>query len=218
MHINGIVAMCKNRGIGLDNKLPWHLPEDLKRFQKFTMSKGSNAIIMGRNTWEGISFLNNRDHLILSTTVCIDYVKNRNVVRTFSSINSIIKYCEERKYDNIWVIGGTCVYKQFMEANLLDTIYMTYIDTEYNCDTYFPSIPENYFVFQKKIMNEMTNNEKHTYMIVFKQVKPGMKLIYDRNECTLQKIHYEDSPTLYFTIQTLDGREKQTIKDKLLIK
>ncbi len=65
MHINGIVAVCKNGGIGLNNKLPWILKKDLQRFKKTTIGNGNNAISMGRNTWDSIPSLNGRDHLIL---------------------------------------------------------------------------------------------------------------------------------------------------------
>lgn len=218
MHINGIVAYSRNRGIGLNNQLPWKLPEDLKRFQRLTTGKGLNAVIMGRNTWESIPFLKNRDNLILSTTLDMDYEKNGRVVKTFTSIEMVRKYCEERKYEKIWVIGGSEVYKQFIDSNLLNNIYVTYIDDDYKCDTYFPQLPENYFLVQKTPMSELTERGNHTYILVYKQLKAGMKVIYDFNEWTLQKIHYEDSPKLYFTIQKSDGREKQTVKERIKLK
>ena len=51
--INIIVAYCRNRGIGINNTLPWHLPEDLKRF-KFLTEGSNNTVIMGRKTWESL--------------------------------------------------------------------------------------------------------------------------------------------------------------------
>lgn len=218
MYINGIVAMCRNKGIGLDNKIPWKLPEDLNRFQKFTTGHGSNAIIMGRNTWQSIKFLRNRDHLILSTTLNLDYIQDGNIVKTFNSIESIIKFYKERNYDKIWIIGGNQVYDYFMNANLLDYIYITYIDDDYNCDTFFPRVPENYFAIQKTRLNEITERGRNTWMLVYKQLKTGMKVLYDYDIWTLNNIHYEDNPKLYFTIQKSDGREKQTIKERLQIK
>ena len=91
-------------------------------------------------------------------------------------------------------------------------------DDDYKCDTYFPQLPENYFVVQKTPMSELTERGNHTYILVYKQLKAGMKVIYDFNEWTLQKIHYEDSPKLYFTIQKSDGREKQTVKERIKLK
>ena len=49
-----IVGFCRNRGIGYQNMLPWHLSEDLKRCKKLTIGTGNNAVIMGRNTWESL--------------------------------------------------------------------------------------------------------------------------------------------------------------------
>jgi dihydrofolate reductase len=217
MQINGIVANSRNRGIGLNNKLPWKLPEDLKQFQRLTTGKGNNAVIMGRKTWESIPFLKKRDNLILSSTLNLDYEKEGNIVKTFNSIGCLQKYYEDRNYEKIWIIGGSEVYKQFIDENLLDNIYMTYIDDEYNCDTYFPKLPENYFLIKKTPTSELTERGKNTYILVYKQLKAGLKVIYDYNECTLQKIHYEDSPKLYFTIQKPDGREKQTVKERIKI-
>ena len=218
MYINGIVAMSRNKGIGLNNKIPWRLPEDLNRFKKFTIGSGNNAIVMGRNTWESIPFLTNRDHLILSTTLKLDYIKDGNIVKTFNCVEIMIKFYKERNYDKVWIIGGNQIYDYFMKANILDYIYITYIDDKYNCDTFFPTLPENYFAIQKTLLNEITDAGRKTYMIVFKQLKIGMNVTYNYDVWKLNKIHYEDSPNLYFTIQKSDGREKQTIKDKLKIK
>ena len=77
MLINGIVAMDKNKGIGINNQLPWKLKEDLQRFQKFTTGKGNNAIIMGKNTWNSIKTLKNRDHLILSSSINLEYINKK---------------------------------------------------------------------------------------------------------------------------------------------
>ena len=54
MNFKIIVAATRKFGIGFKNKLPWHIPEDLKHFSKTTIGNGNNAIIMGRNTWESI--------------------------------------------------------------------------------------------------------------------------------------------------------------------
>ena len=105
-----------------------------------------------------------------------------------------------------------------MNANILDHIYITYIDDDYNCDTFFPTLPENYFAIQKTPLNEITDTGRKTYMLVYKQLKIGMNVIYNYDVWRLNNIHYEDNPKLYFTIQKSDGREKQTIKERLKIK
>ena len=71
MNFKIIVAATRKFGIGFKNKLPWHIPEDLKHFSKTTIGNGNNAIIMGRNTWESIGSkpLPKRHNIIISTTM-----------------------------------------------------------------------------------------------------------------------------------------------------
>ena len=238
MLINGIVAMDKNRGIGINNKLPWKLPEDLKRFQKLTKGNGNNAIIMGKNTWNSINVLKNRDHLILSTTMNIDYTINNmdasnnsnnntnninispvkktcNVVKTFTNIESLIKFTKENNYDQLWVIGGSQIYKKFLDMNLINNLYITFINEEYNCDTYLCSIPNNYMLVKNQILSENTHNGNNTYMLVYRQLIKGMTVLYNHNKWIIENIHYDDFPNLYFTIKNNTGREIQTVKSKI---
>ena len=71
--INIIVAYCKNRGIGICNRLPWYLPQDLKRFKLLTTGD-ENSIIMGRKTWESLPVkpLPKRKNIIVSRKFCSD--------------------------------------------------------------------------------------------------------------------------------------------------
>ena len=246
MLINGIVAMDKNRGIGINNKLPWKLPEDLKRFQKLTKGNGNNAIIMGKNTWESINVLKNRDHLILSTTLNIDYSinidtsnnsistnkldisnnnknifnvnkteKTCNIVKTFTNIENLIKFTKENNYDQLWVIGGSQIYKKFLDMNLINNLYITFIDEEYDCDTYLCSVPNNYMLVKNQILNESTRNGNNTYMLVYRQLIKGMTVLYNHNKWIIENIHYDDFPNLYFTIKNNIGREIQTVKSNI---
>ena len=79
MNFKIIVAATRNFGIGYKNKLPWHIPEDLKHFSKTTIGNGNNAIIMGRNTWESIGSkpLPKRHNVIVSTK--LEQPKYKNV-------------------------------------------------------------------------------------------------------------------------------------------
>ena len=136
-----IVAFDLHRGIGKNNKLPWNIPEDLKRFSKLTKGNGNNAIIMGRKTWESLPKqpLPFRDNLILSHNLNIDFnTPKSSLVKSFKSINEIISFCNIQKYDDIWVIGGTEIYKLFMDEGIINYIYLTSIIKNYDCDTKFP--------------------------------------------------------------------------------
>ena len=217
MLINGIVAMDKNKGIGINNQLPWKLKEDLQRFQKFTTGKGNNAIIMGKNTWNSIKTLKNRDHLILSSSMNLEYINKENIIKSFINIDSLLKFTEEKKYDELWVIGGSQIYKQFLELNLINNFYVTMIDDEYTCDTYLSSFPDNYFIFQTNLLKEKNSLGKNTHMIVFKKIEKNMKVIYNDTLWNVENIHYDDYPNCYFTIKNTEGREIQTINSKLKI-
>lgn len=136
-----IVAFCNNRGIGFKNTIPWKLKSDLKYFKKITIGKGNNAVIMGSSTFKSIPYKNNfynrlpkRDNLILSKRL-----QNNNI---FNNINSLKIHCQEKKYDEIWIIGGESVYNSFI--NDIDELYVTRIFKNYQCDTFFPNIPSKF--------------------------------------------------------------------------
>jgi len=130
-----IVANCVGRGIGYKGRLPWNLSRDITRFKQLTIGEGNNAIIMGRNTWESISkrSLPQRDNLILSTVLQGEHF--------FSSIDKIKKFCRDKKYDDVWVIGGKNIYEQFISDEDVKNIYITKINKKFECDTFFPCIP-----------------------------------------------------------------------------
>lgn len=149
MQYNIIVAFSKNRGIGINNKLPWNIPSDLKKFRQLTIGNGNNAVIMGKNTWLSlpVKYLKSRDNLVLSSSLDINttYIDEKNnadnIVKTFTDVKSIIAHCDEMQYDCVWIIGGSMIYELFLTFdNIIDNIYVTYIDNWFECDTYFPCI------------------------------------------------------------------------------
>ena len=167
MKINIIVAFSKNLGIGINNNLPWKLSSDLKKFRALTIGEGNNAVIMGKNTWLSlpVKYLKERDNLILSKTIKIDITHsekknlsdNNYIVKTFEDINLMLQHCKSKKYDIVWIIGGENIYREFMSNTdiNIDEIHVTYIDKEYTCDTFFPSIDFDKYssVIQKEHLN-----------------------------------------------------------------
>ena len=218
MLINGIVAMDKNKGIGKNNNLPWTLKKDLKHFQNITTGNGNNAIIIGRNTWNSINFLKGRDHFILSKTIKLNYEQDGKIIKSFADIPELLKFLEDKKYDNIWVIGGSQIYKKFLELFLINELYITLINDCYDCDTHFPNIPENYFMIQNKLLEEVTEKGKNTSIVIFKRIQEGMIVYHNHNEYKVVKIHYDDVPHFYFTIKDKNGNEKQTVNSKIELK
>lgn len=130
MRLSIIAAIGKNNELGKDNKLIWHLPNDLKFFKEMTTGK---IILMGRKTFESLPrMLPNRKHIVL--TFSSDFRKDD--IEVFNDINSFIdKY--EKTNEEIFIIGGASIYKQFI--NLVDKMYLTEIDSEEkSADAYFP--------------------------------------------------------------------------------
>lgn len=128
MNFAAVVAHDKNRLIGGNGKLLWHLPEDLKNFKKLTLN---SVVIMGRKTFESIGKpLPKRLNVVLTKDKdfrpnnCIVYDDIREVIRDFA---------EEYQ---VFIIGGGEIYKQFFPH--IKRIYVSLVDGEYVGDTYFP--------------------------------------------------------------------------------
>ena len=161
-----IVAYDLQYGIGNDNKLPWNIPSDLKRFSQLTRGQGNNAVVMGKNTWESLPKkpLHKRDNLILSTTLDLEIGEPKNsYVKTFPDIMALDKFCQEQKYDTVWIIGGSNVYEQFIEHVRLKQIYVTRIHNKYDCDTRFPDMSSWKLQVAETIFNEPITIEYMLY-------------------------------------------------------
>lgn len=173
MTFNIIVAYCNNNGIGNENNLPWNIKSDLQKFKTLTTGNGNNCIIMGKNTWNSLKKpLQNRDNLILTTSLNLDYINNNNIIKTFSDLNILKDFLMLKDYSEIWIIGGEKIYELFLNSNIIiNNIYVTYIDSNYVCDTFFPKIDMNKFFFKEKnkhsnnLLNN--NNEEKVYDIVY---------------------------------------------------
>ena len=127
-----IVAIAKNNAIGKDNKLLWHLPEDLKRFKRLTT--GHN-IIMGRKTFESLGrVLPNRHHIILCNDAKLN-IEDENV-EILDDISKLDKYINSEEEN--FVIGGATMYRLLMPY--AKKMYITEIDKEFDGDVYFPKI------------------------------------------------------------------------------
>jgi len=164
-----IVATCKNNGIGYCDTLPWNIKEDLRHFSKLTKGNGKNAIVMGKNTWESIGSkpLPNRDNFVLSTTMKYEppVLHLHSGSRTFicKNIDEVEMKCRENNYENVWIIGGETVYKQFLERNCISECLITYIDHEFECDTFFPILSST--MWKLEYMEYMENTSKYTITI-----------------------------------------------------
>ncbi|AWK50173.1 dihydrofolate reductase [Clostridium beijerinckii] len=152
------VAVAKNNVIGKDNKLLWHISEDLKRFKQITSNK---KMIMGRKTFESLpGILPNREHIIVTRDE--NFSVDSDKVTIVHDLNSLLeKYsnCE----DEIFVIGGSEIYKQLLPYT--QKIYLTKIDETFEGDTYFPEI--NYDEFKAEYVSEQLIDEKNGLKYTF---------------------------------------------------
>ena len=184
--MNIVVAACKNRGIGINNKLPWCLSNDLKYFKFLTKNKGKDAIVMGKNTCLSLPrALPKRVNYVLSKSLQNPTTEREKFLMSggygdFRIIEDVTHVSKE-KYDNIWLIGGDKVYSSLIDSDMINSIYYTDIDADFKCDTYFPEIPNKFKgVFQSENFYE---NDINYNMKVY--VKEGLNTdIYINNART----------------------------------
>ena len=129
-----IVAIANKNVIGKDNKLIWHIPEDLKHFKEITTG---HKIIMGRKTFESLGKpLPNRKHIILCNDMEMN-IDDENI-EVLEDISKLDKYIESD--EECFVIGGATIYKLLMPYS--NKMYITKIDQDFEGDVYFPEISE----------------------------------------------------------------------------
>ena len=127
-----IVAKAQNNIIGKDNKLLWHIPEDLKRFKDLTTG---HTIIMGRKTFESLGrVLPNRKHIVFTQNS--DFKVNDENVKIVHSMLEIQEYIENKEEN--FVIGGAMIYNLLMPY--VNKMYITEIHKDFEGDTVFPKI------------------------------------------------------------------------------
>lgn len=127
MDIAIIVAMTPQGLIGKDNQIPWHLPADLQRFKKITMS---HPIIMGRKTFESLpGLLPGRQHIVLTRNS--DYAAEGCIVVTnWAQIEILVN-------GKAFVIGGADIYNYALP--IAKHLYTTIVHAELEGDTFFPA-------------------------------------------------------------------------------
>ena len=156
-----IVAMAKNRVIGVNNTLPWHLPADLKRFKSLTMG---HHIVMGRKTYESIGKpLPGRTSVVVTRNP--DYSVPGVIME--NSLEAAIAACGDD--EDIFVIGGAELYRQ--AVTLADRIYLTEIEAEISGDAHFTELDSKQW--QETGRESHDRDEKNAYKYHF--------VIYDRS-------------------------------------
>ena len=147
-----IAAIGRNNELGLDNKMLWNIPEDMRHFKTYTMGK---VVIMGRKTFASIGCkgLPGRKSIVVSGQDL------HGVSITAHTIDSALSI--DHCYPEIVVIGGESIYRQTIDR--ADKLVITHIDAEFIADTYFPEID----LAKWKINSSVnSNNESYNYRFV----------------------------------------------------
>ena len=130
MKITLVAAIAKNNIIGINNSLPWNIPEDLKKFKAMT---SGHPILMGRKTFESIGRpLPNRKNIVLTSDEKY-FFKGIDITNSFVEAINLIKELNEE----IFIIGGSSIYKLFESS--ASQLAITHIEKEFEGDSYFPA-------------------------------------------------------------------------------
>lgn len=153
MRLSIIAAMARNRVIGRNNRLPWRLPADWRRFKRLTMG---HHLIMGRKTFESIGRpLPGRISIVLSGQR--SYAPPG--VQVAASLEDALRLAQG---DNeVFVGGGAGVYRQTLD--LADRMYLTLLPDDFEGDTYFPRYDESHWQVQQREIHEPEETDPNRY-------------------------------------------------------
>lgn len=179
----GIVAFCKGNGIGYNNYIPWNIKDDLIFFKTITTN---SVVIMGRKTYESIPSnrrpLKNRLNIVITNAPAKFQAQDNLIFTNYANVFSHLK-SYSTSYDKVFVIGGKSIYNMFNEN--IQSFYVTYIDKEFTCDTYFNMLGNDFTLvnFSKNHWNEHEN----CFFRFLKYERLSYKLNYDVTYLTLAK-------------------------------
>jgi len=156
--ISIIAAMDRKRGIGADNKLPWRLSADLKRFRELTMD---HHIIVGRKTFESIGRPLPGRRMIVVTRDVKYKAEGCDVAH---SVEDAINLAREKGESEVFICGGAEIYAQTIE--IVDRMYLTFVDAEVAADTFFPEFDER--AWSERESFYQPEDEKNQYAFNFK--------------------------------------------------
>jgi len=154
--ISLIVAKSQNDIIGSSNQIPWHLPEDLKRFKNLTTN---TSVIMGRKTYDSIGKpLPNRLNIVISRN---PDNSNTDILMVNSLDDALLKAPKDKQ---VFIIGGGQIYKEAIDKNIADVIHVTDVLIDIDGDTVFPKIPSNYSIVEEsEVLVSTKNGTKYIY-------------------------------------------------------
>lgn len=164
--ISIVVAIDSKNGIGKENALLFHIPEDFKRMHQII---SGHPLVMGRRTFESIGRVipNNTSIIITRGDYQFpDFVKTEEQKAKCIVVHSLEEGIEKAKKaagsDNIVVFGGGQIFKEALEKNLVDRLYLTVVEGEHDADTFFP----DYSDFKKVIFEEDHESDGYKFKFI----------------------------------------------------
>ncbi len=159
-----IVAMSENRVIGVNNHLPWNIPEDLKRFKAITLG---HPIVMGRKTFESIGRpLPKRTNIVVTRDKSYR-VEGGAAVHSFEEALDWARKAEGA--EEIFVIGGSEIFK--LALPMAWRIYLTEVEWPFEGDTFFPPFPEQEY---REVSREKLSDRPTATLRVLERAKPEL--------------------------------------------
>ena len=168
-----ILACTLDGGIGLNNKIPWNIPEELRLFKQITNDSNcyikKNAIIMGRKTWESLPYkpLKNRINIIITSNPNKIIINDNSIIIT-KNLDEALEYCKNSILINkIFVIGGKSIYdlclnnKKYLHK--INNLHLSIIKNKYNCDTYI-NLKQILSHFKKYNINDISFNSNFIHL------------------------------------------------------
>ena len=155
--INMIAAHDSKLGIGKDNNLLWHIPEDMKHFKQTTID---SVVIMGRKTWDSLGKwkpLPNRVNIVVT--------RNKNFSCEADSVCHSLEdaIVVAKKFDKeIFIIGGGMLYKEGLKYT--DKLFLTVVEGDYDADVFFPDYSDDFAVASSSV--GIKSGEKYNYKFV----------------------------------------------------
>ena len=162
-HCSIVVAYDRQRGIGINNKLPWgrSLPADLQHFRQLTTG---GTVIMGRKTYESIGRpLPNRQNIVL-THFSLDGVA------TAGSLERALQLADK---DEIYIIGGAAVYTEALKSGAANKVYATEVDTELPADTFFPELDASWHRISEEMYAADSANAHPYTFVIYEKLAPA---------------------------------------------
>ena len=158
-----IAAMTKDRVIGKDNKLPWHIPEDLQHFKSVTMNR---IVVMGRKTWDSLGEhkLPGRCKVVLTRDPSSFPAGPDVSAMEFTTIEDFYERFKDHR--SVTIMGGAEIYQLFMPY--ADRIEMTTIFAEFEGDTFFPPLGEEWV--EAKRIDVPADNRGNPHVIPFSYI------------------------------------------------